>query len=95
MPTYQELLEKMSALDKQIEAARRAERDTVLAQVRELVETYALNEKEVFGRQRNATSKRKIPPKYRNPETGETWSGRGRAPAWINSDDLSRFRIRE
>ncbi|WP_408475216.1 H-NS family nucleoid-associated regulatory protein [Paraburkholderia strydomiana] len=22
-------------------------------------------------------------PKYRNPETGETWSGRGRAPRWI------------
>jgi DNA-binding protein H-NS len=23
------------------------------------------------------------PPKYRNPETGETWSGMARAPAWI------------
>jgi DNA-binding protein H-NS len=23
------------------------------------------------------------PPKYRNPETGETWSGVARAPAWI------------
>ena len=21
--------------------------------------------------------------KYRNPETGETWSGRGRAPKWL------------
>lgn len=24
-----------------------------------------------------------IQPKYRKPETGETWSGRGRPPAWI------------
>ncbi|WP_408432141.1 H-NS family nucleoid-associated regulatory protein [Paraburkholderia sp. RL18-101-BIB-B] len=23
------------------------------------------------------------PPMYRNPKSGATWSGRGRAPAWI------------
>lgn len=25
-------------------------------------------------------------PKYRDPETGNTWSGRGRAPKWIVGD---------
>lgn len=24
-----------------------------------------------------------VPPKYRNPEDGATWSGRGKAPRWI------------
>jgi len=24
-----------------------------------------------------------VPPKFRNPETGATWSGRGKAPRWI------------
>lgn len=24
-----------------------------------------------------------VPPKYRNPETGETWTGRGRSPRWL------------
>lgn len=24
-----------------------------------------------------------VPAKYRNPETGETWTGRGRAPRWM------------
>ncbi len=24
-----------------------------------------------------------VAPKYRNPETGVTWSGRGRSPRWI------------
>jgi len=24
--------------------------------------------------------------KYRNPETGQTWSGRGRAPNWLQGD---------
>lgn len=25
-----------------------------------------------------------VPPKYRNPETGATWSGRGKPPRWIS-----------
>ncbi|WP_025596758.1 H-NS family nucleoid-associated regulatory protein [Burkholderia sp. WSM2230] len=34
------------------------------------------------------------PPKYRNPTTGATWSGRGPAPAWLASvKDRSKFLI--
>lgn len=29
--------------------------------------------------------KRTVPPKYRNPETGDTWTGRGKAPRWITA----------
>ena len=36
------------------------------------------------------------PPLYRDPKSGTTWSGRGRAPAWIvNAKDRSRFLIAE
>ncbi|MFM0492117.1 H-NS histone family protein, partial [Paraburkholderia graminis] len=28
-------------------------------------------------------TKGKLPPKYINPKTGETWSGHARPPAWI------------
>lgn len=34
-------------------------------------------------RQGDAPAKRAIEPKYRDPETGATWSGRGRTPRWI------------
>lgn len=38
--------------------------------------------------------KGKLPAKYRNPKTGETWSGWARPPAWIaNVKDRSRFLI--
>lgn len=34
------------------------------------------------------------PAKYRDPKTGATWSGRGRAPAWIaNAKDRSKFLV--
>ena len=28
-------------------------------------------------------AKHPVAPKYRHPDTGETWSGRGRAPRWL------------
>jgi DNA-binding protein H-NS len=38
--------------------------------------------------------KGKQPAKYRNPETGATWSGRGPAPAWLAAEkDRSQFLI--
>lgn len=33
------------------------------------------------------------PPKYRNPQTGATWSGRGPAPRWIIGQNRARFLI--
>ena len=34
------------------------------------------------------------PAKYRDPKTGKTWSGRGRAPAWLGKN-RDRFLIAE
>lgn len=31
----------------------------------------------------STTPKRRVPVKYRHPETHETWTGRGKAPRWI------------
>jgi DNA-binding protein H-NS len=36
-----------------------------------------------------------IAPRYRNPETGETWSGRGNAPKWIDGQDRNQYLIAE
>jgi DNA-binding protein H-NS len=36
----------------------------------------------------------KVPPKYRDPVSGATWSGRARPPAWIkDAKDRSKFLI--
>lgn len=34
-------------------------------------------------------SKRAVAPKYRHPQTGETWSGRGKAPRWLAAEEAS------
>src|SRR5258706_475800 len=41
-----------------------------------------------------ASAKGKLPPKYINPKTGETWSGHARPPLWIaNVKDRRKFLI--
>nr|WP_321968421.1 H-NS histone family protein [Burkholderia cepacia] len=40
--------------------------------------------------------RRRSAAKYRDPKTGATWSGRGRAPAWIkDAKNRDRFLIQE
>lgn len=41
-----------------------------------------------------SSGKSGLPAKYRNPKTGETWSGHARPPAWIKDvKDRSKFLI--
>jgi DNA-binding protein H-NS len=63
-----------------LDAAIAAESTVVLADIREKIATYGFTEKDVFGRRRAGGV---VEAKYLDPETGATWSGRGRAPIWI------------
>ena len=69
--------------------ARAKELEAVIQQVRQTVAEYGLTAEDlglVPRRGRRAGAKSPVPPKYRDPKTGATWSGRGRAPAWIGKN---------
>ncbi len=36
-----------------------------------------------------AGARKSVPAKYRNPATGETWTGRGKAPRWVVDAEAS------
>ncbi|WP_082746957.1 H-NS histone family protein [Burkholderia sp. MSMB1826] len=96
MATYKELKAKMDALVAQTEAARIAEFQAVVEDIRAKVAEYGISEKDIFGRQRGRTPKVAVEAKYRDPKTGATWSGRGRAPSWIkDAKNRDRFLIQE
>ncbi|MFC7478523.1 H-NS family nucleoid-associated regulatory protein [Dankookia sp. GCM10030260] len=42
---------------------------------------------------RSKGEKVKVAPKYRNPETGDTWTGRGREPGWIKGKNRLDFAV--
>lgn len=89
----QELLQKRQELDDQIRSVRNEQRAEAVATVRRLIAEYDLQPNDLFaaGRTRGAArNTARVEPKYRNPETGETWTGRGKPPRWIadkNRDD--------
>ncbi|WGS43413.1 H-NS histone family protein [Burkholderia sp. JSH-S8] len=96
MATYKELKAQAEALAEKAEAARLAEFQAVLDEVRAKVVEYGITEKDIFGRQRGRSAKASVEAKYLDPKTGATWSGRGRAPAWIkDAKNRDRFLIQK
>lgn len=94
---YKTLKAQLDALQEKTEAARVAELEALVADMRAKVAEYGITAEQIFGRQRVAKGKKvggHVAAKYQNPKTGETWSGRGRAPAWIKDvKDRTRFLI--
>lgn len=89
--TYKELIAQRAALEAQIEAARKQELSDVVAQIRGLVQEYDLTADDIFTARR--TSKTSVAPKFRDPETGKTWTGRGKEPTWIKGKDRNQYAI--
>ena len=99
MTSYKELLKQREALEQQISEARKRELSDAISQVRSLVAEFGLTAQDVFpsgrgaGKGRSSTAGTKVAPKYRNPATGETWTGRGKAPKWIQNENREKFAI--
>lgn len=95
MSSYKELLKQREELEQQIQDARKRELSDAVTQVRNLVAEYGLNAEDVFppARARSGNTGTKVAPKYRDPATGQTWTGRGKPPKWIQSQDREKFAI--
>lgn len=92
MATYKELLAQRAELEKQISEAGKAERGAAIASARELIEEFDLTSDELFGRA-SKSARTKVAIKYRDPATGNTWTGRGKAPKWIQDQDREKFAV--
>ena len=97
MASYKELLQQREQLEKEIQELRKKEMSDAISQARALVAEFSLTMEDVFPPARGkraTTAGNTVAPKYRNPETGDTWTGRGKAPKWIaNEDNREKFAI--
>ncbi len=103
MPSYKELIAQREALDRQITQARESETADAVAKVRAIVAEFGLSAAEVFpsrkaragasGSAGKSSSGSKVAPKYKNPATGQTWTGRGKTPKWLDGKDKAKFLI--
>ncbi len=90
MPSYSELLAQKKSLDAQIAQAHKAESVQALATVHELIAEFGFTAQQVFPWK---PQPKKVAAKYRDPDTGATWSGRGKPPQWIAGKDREPFVI--
>ena len=94
MSQYKDLLKQREELEAKIAEARNAEVASAIAQVRQLVLDYSLTERDVFGGVRTSSAKGStVAPKYKDPVTGATWTGRGKPPRWIADMEREQFLI--
>ena len=87
------LVQQREQIEAQIREIRATERSSILATVRDLIRLHDISANEVFER-KGATkpaSRRKPAPKYRDPASGSTWTGRGRAPLWLDKSRVQDF----
>ncbi|MEX3853445.1 DNA-binding protein H-NS [Paraburkholderia youngii] len=97
MASYKQLTAQLEKLHKEVAAARDKEVAQAIADIKQKIAEYDLTAEELGFTSAASKPRRKSSAtavaKYRNPKTGETWSGRGRSPAWLVGKNRERFLI--
>ncbi|MGZ2747967.1 H-NS histone family protein [Burkholderia stagnalis] len=94
MRTYQELLEQLDQLQKEIDVVREYEAQRIAQRVLDVLAENGVDIRAMTASpQRTRRTRGKVEPKYWNPDTGATWSGRGRTPLWLVGEEVERFLI--
>jgi DNA-binding protein H-NS len=106
MPSYSEIIQQISDLQKQAERQRKEEYSSVLKSIKKQIAEYGIKAEELgfsgaadtkrgpkagakAAKGRKPRAKRanagvKVPPKYKDSVTGNTWTGRGKMPKWVS-----------
>lgn len=94
MSTYQEYTAKIAELQALAEAARKNEIAAAREQIAAIMREHGLTVADLGGSVKVKAYKPRaaVPVKYRN-EAGDTWTGRGRAPKWLEGKDKTQFLV--
>jgi len=83
------LLAQRDALQQQIATAQREAKASALAEIRRLMLDHGLTTADIARDASRGTAQGKprtrVAPKYRDPASGATWSGRGLKPKWLTA----------
>src|SRR5471032_2473695 len=93
--TYAEITKQIAELQRAAEDARRSEMAEAKAKIATIMKEYGLSVADlgISGSAKAAKPKTTVAPQFKNPETGEQWTGRGRAPRWLEGKDKEQYRI--
>ncbi|RZI60584.1 MAG: H-NS histone family protein [Pseudomonas sp.] len=84
-----ELDKQVASIEKQLQAARQVERQSVIVKIKALMAEHGLTAADLNAVKTSVRTHpaagRTVAPKYRSASTGETWSGRGLKPKWVQA----------
>ena len=95
---YEELQAKIADLQAQAARVKEEEKQQAIDMARTMISAYGITAKDL-GLDKAPKTKtgpkpgNKVAAKYRDPQSGATWSGRGKTPRWINGADRSQNAI--
>lgn len=98
MTTYQEYQAKIAELQKAAETARKNEIAQAKEQIASIMREYGLTMADLGPAVKAAKPvkpRAPVPMKYRDDVTGQTWTGRGRAPKWLEGRKKEDFLIKQ
>ena len=105
-----ELMEKMAALQSELEERTAEEIATAKEEILKLIAEYGLTVEDIFPSVSSVSSVKskkikpepnavktvnKVEPIWRDPVSGKTWTGRGIEPIWIQGQDRDLFLIKK
>ena len=90
MTNLQALLAQKAALERQISEVSSASRAKAISDIKALMAEHGLNLVDLSAsaggaREGKKTAGSKVKPKYRDPVSGSTWTGRGLKPKWLSA----------
>lgn len=93
--TYSDLQTEIAQLTVLAEEARKNEIGEAKDEIFRIMAKYSITVDELLksGKVASTKPKTQVAAIYRDPESGATWSGRGRAPRWLDGKDRNNFKI--
>lgn len=97
MSSYQDYQKQIAELQAKAEAARRAEVAEAKVKIQAIMSEYGLTVADIGVGSKPAlkASRKPVEIKYKDEATGDTWTGRGRAPKWLEGKDKNQFLVRQ
>lgn len=83
-----DLIEQREALERQIRKAKNETRDAAISEIRRLMREHGLTAADLASKGAKVEGARtgsKVAAKYRDPTSGQTWTGRGLKPKWLSA----------
>lgn len=91
MATIDELIKQRAEIERQIQQLKDSSRNEAIATIRQLMADNNLTAEDISSARSvskkttggSATKGSSVAPKYQDPATGKTWTGRGLKPKWV------------